>query len=276
MAQSRSFSVPIALLAAGALFLEILDGTILTTAVPAIAADFGVGPGQVSFVLVSYLVAAAVGIPATGWLSDRFGVRPVFLVALVVFTAASLLCGLAPNLSVLIAARIIQGLGGAIIVPVGRLAVIRGTDPKDYLDAIAFLTWPALVAPVIAPVLGGVITDTMGWRWIFFLNVPLGIIAVFVGLAVLPKDTKVPTGRFDVVGFLGVAIIMVALTVGAELLTADVEHRGLITSILVGIAVIVTAFIIRWLRTQAEFLTSVCCVFQRFALAILPAASIGW
>lgn len=252
MAQSRSFSVPIALLAAGALFLEILDGTILTTAVPAIAADFGVGPGQVSFVLVSYLVAAAVGIPATGWLSDRFGVRPVFLVALVVFTAASLLCGLAPNLSVLIAARIIQGLGGAIIVPVGRLAVIRGTDPKDYLDAIAFLTWPALVAPVIAPVLGGVITDTMGWRWIFFLNVPLGIIAVFVGLAVLPKDTKVPTGRFDVVGFLGVAIIMVALTVGAELLTADVEHRGLITSILVGIAVIVTAFIIRWLRTPGR------------------------
>src|SRR5699024_12479686 len=112
MAQSRSFSVPIALLAAGALFLEILDGTILTTAGPAIAADFGVGPGQVSFVLVSYLVAAAVGIPATGWLSDGFGVRPVFLVALVVFTAASLLCGLAANLSVLLAAPLVTRRGG--------------------------------------------------------------------------------------------------------------------------------------------------------------------
>src|SRR5699024_4496090 len=128
-----------------------------------------------------------------------------------------------------------------------RLAVIRGTDPKDYLDAIAFLTWPALVAPVIAPVLGGVITDTMGWRWIFFLNVPLGIIAVFVGLAVLPKDTKVPTGRFDVVGFLGVAIIMVALTVGADLVGADVEPRGFVTSRVGGIAVVVSAFVVRWL-----------------------------
>src|SRR5699024_12498477 len=102
MAQSRSFSVPIALLAAGALFLEILDGTILTTAVPAIAADFGVGPGQVSFVLVSYLVAAAVGITATGWLSDRFVVRPVFLVALVVFIVASFLCGVALYFAILI------------------------------------------------------------------------------------------------------------------------------------------------------------------------------
>src|SRR5690625_4143467 len=166
MAQTRSFSVSIALLAAGALFLEILDGTILTTAIPAIASEFGVGAGEVSLVLVAYLVAAAVGIPAAGWLSDRFGVRSVFLLALLVFTVASLICALAPNLGLLIAARVLQGLGGALLVPVGRLAVIRGTDPKDLLDAIAFLTWPALVAPVIAPVLGGLITDTMGWRWI--------------------------------------------------------------------------------------------------------------
>src|SRR5699024_5374004 len=106
MAQTRSFSVSIALLAAGALFLEILDGTILTTAIPAIASEFGVGAGDVSLVLVAYLVAAAVGIPAAGWLSDRFGVRPVFLLALLVFTVASLICALAPNLGLLIAARV--------------------------------------------------------------------------------------------------------------------------------------------------------------------------
>ena len=252
MAQTRSFSVSIALLAAGALFLEILDGTILTTAIPAIASEFGVGAGDVSLVLVAYLVAAAVGIPAAGWLSDRFGVRPVFLLALLVFTVASLICALAPNLGLLIAARVLQGLGGALLVPVGRLAVIRGTDPKDLLDAIAFLTWPALVAPVIAPVLGGLITDTMGWRWIFFINVPLGIIALIAGVVILPRETKVSTGSFDAVGFIGVAIIMVALTICAELLTTEVDHRGLYALTLVAIAAITTGFITWWLRTPGR------------------------
>lgn len=256
MASNRSFSVPIALLAAGALFLEILDGTILTTAIPAIAGDFGVGAADVSLVLVSYLVAAAVGIPAAGWLSDRFGVRPVFLLALFTFTAASLLCALAPTLSVLIGARILQGLGGALLVPVGRLAVIRGIDSKDLLDAIAFLTWPALIAPVIAPVLGGFITDTFGWRWIFFINVPLGIIAIIVGFIILPKETTkgntVPTRRFDVLGFIGIAIIMIALTVGAELLTTNAAHRVLYALILLVIAAIATAFITWWLRTPGR------------------------
>ena len=252
MAQTRSFSVSIALLAAGALFLEILDGTILTTAIPAIASEFGVGAGDISLVLVAYLVAAAVGIPAAGWLSDRFGVRPVFLLALLVFTVASLVCALAPNLGLLIAARLLQGLGGALLVPVGRLAVIRGTDPKDLLDAIAFLTWPALVAPVIAPVLGGLITDTMGWRWIFFINVPLGIIALIAGVVILPRETKVSTGSFDAVGFIGVAIIMVALTICAELLTTEVDHLGLYALTLVAIAAITTGFITWWLRTPGR------------------------
>ena len=252
MAQTRSFSVSIALLAAGALFLEILDGTILTTAIPAIASEFGVGAGDVSLVLVAYLVAAAVGIPAAGWLSDRFGVRPGFLLARLGFTVASLICALAPNLGLLIAARVLQGLGGALLVPVGRLAVIRGTDPKDLLDAIAFLTWPALVAPVIAPVLGGLITDTMGWRWIFFINVPLGIIALIAGVVILPRETKVSTGSFDAVGFIGVAIIMVALTICAELLTTEVDHRGLYALTLVAIAAITTGFITWWLRTPGR------------------------
>lgn len=203
MRNDRSFSVPIALLAAGALFLEILDGTILTTAVPAIARDFGIDAVDVSIALVAYLAAAAAGIPAAGWLADRFGVRKVLLLALAVFTAASLVCAVAPGLTVLTGARVIQGLGGALLVPVGRLAVIRGTDPKDLLDAIAFLTWPALVAPVIAPLLGGLIADTIGWRWIFLLNVPLGIVAIIAGLFILPKHTAVEVKRFDLPGFLG-------------------------------------------------------------------------
>lgn len=265
MLRTRSFSVPIALLAAGALFLEILDGTILTTAIPTIAQDFGVAAADVSLVLVAYLAAAAVGIPTAGWLTDRFGVRPVFLLSLVTFTAASLLCGIAPNLGVLIGARVLQGLAGALLVPVGRLAVIRGTDPKDLLDAIAFLTWPALVAPVIAPVLGGLITDTIGWRWIFFLNVPLGIIAVIAGLFILPKDSGTQAAnnqqvqqpqsagrRFDVIGFIGVAIIMVALTISAELLTREFEYRVLFAAGLALVALLVTVFVAYWLRTPGR------------------------
>ncbi|MFW8623952.1 MFS transporter [Corynebacterium glutamicum] len=252
MRNDRSFSVPIALLAAGALFLEILDGTILTTAVPAIARDFGIDAVDVSIALVAYLAAAAAGIPAAGWLADRFGVRKVLLLALAVFTAASLVCAVAPGLTVLTGARVIQGLGGALLVPVGRLAVIRGTDPKDLLDAIAFLTWPALVAPVIAPLLGGLIADTIGWRWIFLLNVPLGIVAIIAGLFILPKNTAVNVKRFDLPGFLGAMLVMVALTVAAELISRGSPAELTIAACLVLSAAVVCGFVVRWLRVPGR------------------------
>ncbi|WP_080792796.1 MFS transporter [Corynebacterium pacaense] len=252
MSSRSSFSTPIALLAAGALFLEILDGSILTTAVPAIAADFGVRPTDVGIVLVAYLIAAAAGIPAAGWLADRFGVRRVLLGALVVFTLASGLCALAPDLTVLSAARVLQGLGGALIVPVGRLAVIRGIRPEDLLDAIAYLTWPALVAPVIAPALGGVIADTIGWRWIFLINVPLGVIAVVVGLLVLPHGTQRRPGPFDWTGFIGVMVVMVCITASAEMLSAGAPRSGAWALCLLGCALVAGMLVIRWLRVPGR------------------------
>ena len=252
MRNERSFSVPIALLAAGALFLEILDGTILTTAVPAIARDFGIDAVDVSIALVGYLAAAAAGIPAAGWLADRFGVRTVLLLALAIFTSASLVCALAPGLTVLTGARVIQGLGGALLVPVGRLAVIRGAEPQDLLDAIAFLTWPALVAPVIAPLLGGLLADTIGWRWIFLLNVPLGILAIIAGLFILPKNTAVSVKRFDLPGFLGAMAVMVALTVAAELISRGSSAELIIAACLVFSAAIVCGFVGRGLRVPGR------------------------
>lgn len=244
----RSFSVHVAVLAAGALFLEILDGTMLTTAVPAIAQEFGVAAGDVGIVLVAYLVAAAVGIPPAGWLADRFGVRPVLLWAMVVFTAASAICALAPDLTVLTAARVLQGLGGALLVPVGRLAVIREARPEDLLDAIAFLTWPALVAPVVAPALGGILTDTVGWRWIFIINIPLGIIAVVMGFLILPKGRHTTVDRLDLPGLIGVMLVMTALTVSAELLARGDAGGVLLAAMLVGGGVLVTVLLFRWFR----------------------------
>ncbi|MFP7365171.1 MFS transporter [Corynebacterium callunae] len=252
MSKNRSFSVPIALLAAGALFLEILDGTILSVAVPAIAQDFGVNPVDISIALIAYLAAAAAGIPAAGWLGDRFGVRIVLLSALAIFTAGSLLCALAPGLVMLTVARIIQGLGGALLVPVGRLAVIRTTKPEDLLDAIAFLTWPALIAPVVAPVLGGVISDNFGWRWIFLLNIPLGIVALIVGFIILPRGTDIPSRPFDLPGFIGVALVTVALTIAAELIARGTPTALVMAAVLAICAVVIATLVVRWLRAPGR------------------------
>lgn len=252
MRRERSFSVPIALLAAGALFLEILDGTILSVAVPAMAQDFGVEAVDVSIALIAYLAAAAAGIPAAGWLGDRFGVRTVLLAALTIFTGASLLCALAPGLTALTFARVIQGFGGALLVPVGRLAVIRNTKPEDLLGAIAFLTWPALIAPVVAPVLGGLISDTVGWRWIFYLNVPLGLIAIAVGSLILPRGTDVPRKPFDMWGFMGVGLVTVTLTLAAELIARDSSTALSLAIALVVCALAIGVVVVRWLRTPGR------------------------
>lgn len=150
-----------ALLVAGALFMEILDAMIIVPAIPAIAMDFGVAAIDVNVAISAYLLTVAVLIPASGWVADRFGIRPVFISAIAVFTAASVGCGLSESMSMLVTMRVLQGVGGAMMVPVGRLAVLRYSAKSDLVRAIALLTWPALTAPVVAPVLGGTIA-TLG------------------------------------------------------------------------------------------------------------------
>ena len=177
---------PLALLVAATFFMEILDGTILSTAAPAIAADLGVNPVDVNTAMTGYLIALAAGIPVSGWLTDRFGGRKILAVAIAVFTIASIACAASPSLPMLVAMRILQGFGGALMVPVGRLVVLRETSKADMLDAIAYLTWPALLAPVIAPTLGGWIVTVASWHWIFLINVPLGVLAFVVTLRVVP------------------------------------------------------------------------------------------
>ncbi|WP_374008236.1 MFS transporter [Leifsonia sp. LS-T14] len=215
-----SFSRGLALLVAATFFMENLDGTIIQTAAPTMAREFGVAPADLSVAMVAYLLAVAAGIPASGWLSQRVGIRPVLLIAIAVFTIASLLCAFAPTVGLLTLARVLQGIGGALMVPVGRLAVLSETDPHDLLDAIAYLTWPALVAPVIAPALGGILTDTVGWRWIFLINIPLGIATVAAGLRLIPRSEPRRGVPFDLRGYLVIALALVLLTAGAEGLSA--------------------------------------------------------
>jgi EmrB/QacA subfamily drug resistance transporter len=222
-----TFSRGLALLVAAAFFMENLDGTIIQTAAPAMARDFGVQPADLSVAMVAYLLAVGVGIPATAWLSDRFGVRRLFLFAVVVFTIASLLCALSPTLGWLTAARVLQGVGGALMVPVGRLAVLRAVSPTDLLDAMAYLTWPALLAPVVAPALGGLLADTVGWHWIFLVNLPIGLVAFVAALFLVPRSAERRRVPFDGWGFAFIAGSLVLVTAGAEILATAQDAAAL-------------------------------------------------
>lgn len=243
------FSRSTAVVVAGAFFMENLDATIIQTAIPAIARDFGVAPIDVNVALLSYLLAVSIDIPASGWIADRFGVRPVFIGAVGIFTIASLWCGFAPDLASLTIARAAQGLGGALMVPVGRLAVLRTAKPTELLAAVAYLTWPALVAPVVAPALGGIISDTIGWRFIFFINVPLGLIAIAAGIALFDRPRQRAVQRLDLAGFAALASSLTALTIGAEMLSDD-SPAAVIGAFLLAIGIAGVAWTIRRMRRR--------------------------
>jgi EmrB/QacA subfamily drug resistance transporter len=213
---ARGVSRGLALLVAGAFFMEILDATVIAPAAPHIGADLGVPAVAVNVAITAYVLTLAVLIPISGWLTDRFGARRIFVLAVAVFTLASAGCAAATDLPMLVATRVLQGAGGAMMVPVGRLVVIRTTAKTDLVRAIAYLTWPALVAPLIAPALGGVLSTYASWRLIFLINVPLGLAALLLARRLVPDvraDDPVPLDRS---GFLLAAAGIAALVVGME------------------------------------------------------------
>ncbi|MFT4172149.1 MAG: DHA2 family efflux MFS transporter permease subunit [Rhodocyclaceae bacterium] len=187
-------------LVAGAFFMELLDSTVITTALPQMAQSFQTLPIHLSMGISAYMLALAVFIPLSGWMADRFGPRQVFGGALLIFTFASFLCSVSTSLWFFTAARILQGFGGAMMVPVGRMVVLRATPKERLVTAIATLTWPALGAPVLGPVLGGYITSHWGWHWIFLLNIPFGLLGFVLTLFLVDGA---PGGRrpFDTQGF---------------------------------------------------------------------------
>ncbi|MEH9193935.1 MFS transporter [Klebsiella pneumoniae] len=211
----RAFSAP-ALLVAGAFFMEFLDGTVIATALPDMARDFGVTAVELNIGISAYLITLAVLIPASGWIADRFGARAIFTLALAIFTLASVFCGLSTEVHIFVAMRILQGVGGALMVPVGRLAVLRTTPKHQLIKAIATLTWSALVAPIIGPPLGGFITRYASWHWIFFINVPLGLAAIILSLRIIPDIRETERRSFDLSGFITTSIAMVSLVTAME------------------------------------------------------------
>lgn len=192
----------IAGLVAGAYYMEMLDGTVIATALPQMARSFHTSPINLSAGMSVYLLALAVFIPISGWVADRFGSRTVFSSAIAVFILASILCGFSNSVWQFTAARVLQGMGGALMVPVGRLVVLHNTEKKDLMRAIATITWPALIAPVIGPPLGGFITTYASWRWIFYLNVPLGVAGIVLALIFVPNNRPTEKPVLDVSGFL--------------------------------------------------------------------------
>lgn len=189
-------------LVASALFMEQLDATMVNTAIPSIAASLQVTPLSLKAVVSSYILALAVCIPVSGWIADRFGTRRVFFIAIVIFTTASVLCGLAINTPMLVAARILQGIGGALMIPVGRLAIIRTFPKSELLGAMNFVIIPALIGPLLGPTVGGFIVHWLSWREIFFINVPFGLIALFMVYRYMPDYRSSEPRPFDVIGLL--------------------------------------------------------------------------
>ncbi len=236
-----------AFIIATALFMENMDGTVISTSLPAIALDLHEDPIVLKLALTSYMLTLAVFIPASGWVADRFGARTVFCTAIVVFTLGSILCGASSSLRTLIAARVFQGLGGAMMVPVGRLVLLRTVPKSDLVNALAYLTVPALLGPVAGPPLGGFITTYFNWRWIFWINVPIGVLGVLLSLRFIDNLREQEVPRFDFKGFVLSGIGLLSLIsglsaigrgiapvwtvaamgcVGAAALTAYARHAG--------------------------------------------------
>jgi EmrB/QacA subfamily drug resistance transporter len=221
----------LALLVAGCFFMEMLDGTIVTTAAPSIGRSLGVPSTSISLVISAYLVTLAVLIPASGWVAARFGARPVFLTAIAIFTLASVGCAASTSLAELVGMRILQGVGGAMMVPVGRQVVLADTPKEELMRVISFLIWPALIAPVFAPLAGGLLTDYASWHWIFLINVPLGALAFAAALRLISSPPMARPPALDRLGVVLTCAGLGGLTYTADLLSRSNPNWVLITAL---------------------------------------------
>ena len=216
-----SQKVAVSVVFVAAMFISIMDVTIVNVALPTIGREFSVSPTAVDGISIAFLVSLAVFIPASGWLGDRFGGKRVLLTAIAVFTIASALCGLASSLGELVAFRILQGAGGGMLAPVGMAMLLRAFPPGERIRASAILTVPTAFAPALGPVLGGLLVTELSWRWVFYVNVPIGAAAIAFGALFLRPVTESRPGRFDVPGFLlsgiGLGLLMYGVSEGPDL-----------------------------------------------------------
>ncbi len=228
-----------ALIVATALFMQNLDSTVVSTALPTMARAFGVAPVHMNVALTSYLLALAAFIPASGWVADRYGPRNVFRAAILVFTVGSIACGAANSLPQLVLARVLQGAGGAMMVPVGRLLLLRSIAKSEVVAAMAWLTMPALIGPLVGPPVGGFIVTWFSWRWVFDINIPIGVLGIVL-VSIYFEDTREHQAtRFDVVGFVFSAVAMAATVFALETIGRGMVAPGLpVGALVLGLAAI--------------------------------------
>lgn len=243
----------IALIVGAALFMETLDSTVLATALPTMARELGVSAPSLSIALTSYLISLAIFIPVSGRIADRFGARTVFRSAIIVFIAGSIACALAPNVTFLVAARFFQGMGGALMIPVGRLVLMRSVEKRDLIQATSWVLIPAVVGPIMGPPLGGLIVTYLDWRWIFYINVPIGILGIIlVSIYIANTRGEVPE-KTDFRGILLSSLSLGLLLFGFELTSHSGELPLALALLAVG-AILGALYILHARRTADPIL----------------------
>ena len=251
------------------MFMQLLDSTIVNTALPAMARSLGERPLQMQAVVVSYALTMAVVIPATGWLADRFGTQRIFTLAIALFTAGSIACAASASLNQLIVARVLQGVGGAMLMPVGRLVVLRAFPKEQFLEAISFVAIPALVGPLIGPTLGGWLVEVASWHWIFLINVPVGLIGIIATQRFIPNFVAAVPGRFDLGGYALLVVAMVSVSLALDGLSGlGWAHTLLVLLMVLGLAAL-AAYWLHALRSPAPIFAPVLFAAQSYRVGLL-------
>lgn len=257
------------LLVAGAMFMENLDTTVIVTALPKMAEAFGVHAIDLNIGVSAYILTLTVFIPASGWIANRFGTRTIFSLAILLFTLASVLCAMSVNLSTFTGARMLQGFAGALMVPVGRLIVLRNIAKADLIKAFATITWPALVAPILGPPLGGFITTYASWHWIFLLNVPLGAVGLLLSLKLIPNEKGATSIPFDVLGFVLTGITCLGLIFGLDMFNKDGVSLWVPTSMVLGSLLVGLLAIKHFSTTQHPLLPLMAMKIKSYAVTLV-------
>ncbi|WP_437882560.1 multidrug transporter subunit MdtD [Pseudomonas sp. LRF_L74] len=252
-----------------AFFMQTLDGTILNTALPAMALSLGEDPLRMQSVVIAYMLTVALLIPASGWLADRFGTRQIFFGAILLFSFGSLLCAVSQSLAMLVIARIIQGLGGALMMPVGRLIVLRAYPRTELVRIMSFITLPGLLGPLIGPTLGGWLVEYTSWHWIFLINLPVGALGCWAALRFMPDLRGAERTRFDLPGFALFGTAMLLLTLSLEGLgELHMPHVRVMLLLLSGLACL-AAYWLRAGRTEHALFPPLLFHTRSFAVGIL-------
>jgi EmrB/QacA subfamily drug resistance transporter len=242
------------LIVAVALFMENMDATVISTSLPAIAADIGTSPLALKLAVTSYLLSLAIFIPASGWTADRFGARTVFAAAIGVFVAGSIGCALATSLDHFVIARIVQGMGGAMMTPVGRLVLVRTIDRRELVNAMVWVTFPALIGPVMGPPVGGFITTYFSWHWIFLINVPIGLAGILLVVRYIENIRAEAHERFDARGMVLAGLGVGGLSFGLSVLGLDYLPWSAVAALISGGALASLAYVAHARRHPAPLL----------------------